>query len=173
MSPEVTVGVDPLKVKMTVPSWGAVKRWFVGPDPISALRPLTQGSHVGIMRPSEGNAEFSFTVVNLGKRAVTPFSFSVRQWTWGSTSLPDLPFVARSLNTPIRGHDLRGFTVSAQLNDAAIRLIMENSPEKPAMALRGGIQTVIYADMYFVGIERPLDLQLSFLLPRTYFYWYE
>jgi len=173
MTPEVTVGVDPVKVKMTVPGWGTIRRWVTGPDPISRLQVLTQGYHVGITRPNEGNAEFSFSVVNLGKRALTPFSFGVRQWTWGSTSLPDLPFLARNLNTPIRGTDLRGFNVSVQLNDAAIRLIAETSPEKPSMALRGGIQTVLYADMYFVGVERPLDLQLSYTMPRIFFYWYE
>src|SRR5438046_598579 len=87
---EVSVGLGPAHVKVSVPPWKRIKQWFSGSPIEQHVRPLVRGARVQIDRPDEGQVEFSAWVVNLSNKDVTLDRVTLDHWTWTSNVLPDL-----------------------------------------------------------------------------------
>lgn len=172
MTPELTIGIDPVKVKLEIPSSSRIREFFRGEDPLSRIRVIVAHSSLFIQQEDEGSCEMSLWVINFSKRIVIPEALNIHQWSFLSRNLPELPTTIRGLTIPIRSRDLHVVSTVTQLNTAAIRRIRDASPRVPAHAVGCNWGLNVYGQLHFRGAQRPLDIQLQIPNPQVQFFWY-
>ena len=169
---DLTVGVDPIRVKVTLPTWQRIRNWLAREDPIERIKVLPNFARIQIDRPDEGTAELSFWLVNFSKRTVIPERLDLSQWSWLSHSLPDLPLTTRGLGTVVGRRSLASLHVAIQLNAAAIRRIREASPADVGAAIGGNWGFNVFGLLFLQNLKRPIQCELQVPNPQTRFYWY-
>ncbi|MHB1068791.1 MAG: hypothetical protein ACYC1W_02885 [Gemmatimonadaceae bacterium] len=172
MTPELTIGIDPVKVKLEIPSSSRIREFFRGEDPLSRIRVIVAHCSLFIQKEDEGSCDLSLWVLNFSKRSLIPDALNIHQWAFLSRTLPELPTTIRGLTFPIRSRDLQILSAVTQLNTAAIRRIRDASPQVPAQAVGCNWGLSIYAQLHFREAQRPVDVQLQIPNPQVQFYWY-
>ena len=100
--PQVSVGVDPVKVQFQVPPWQRIRQFLVRKPPAHCVRAYPLLGRVDIPAENEGTVEAQFVLVNHCSRRIFPESISLNHWSWMSYALPELPMTVRGIPGEIR-----------------------------------------------------------------------
>jgi hypothetical protein len=110
-------------------------------------------------------------VTNLSRKVVTLQQLSLRQWTCAHNVMPELPPVLRSVGKVIPKRSIGELSFSVQLNDAAIRRIVQSA--QAARNTMSSPQASISADGALLIREShvPIAFRLDVYWPQLNFYW--